>query len=719
LYERYAELLPDGPARARAAATARSVAAMLGPIDEVSIASALAADVGMADHRLLGFGSARGAKYFLGGLRSLLDTTNDPAQRVDDVLGLRSDALLVRRTNSGTHRTGGGAFETQLIQLWIFGAEGLLTREERFDADRDEEALTRFDELTAEPAAAPIAAAPSRAAKGRERRVRENAATAIAARLDAAIVARDSDALPTLLADDLEATEHATGATYDRLGNLATWRALLSAREPVSRHEPLATLGDSLALFRESMSGSGFAGRKFDVGAYEIENIVLFEVDAQGRNRRAEAFANDRLGDAVVRLYERHADLLPDGPARARAAATARSVAALLGPPDRWPFAPDVERADHRTLGLGSVHGAEAVLRGMRAFFELTEDFATRLDDILSLRSDALLVRWTHSGTDRASGGAFERRLCHLWVFGVDGLIARWEQFDAEREEEALARFDEVTAGPATVQFATAVEERRRRERPNAATANAARLAAVVAARDADALPSLLADDVEVIDHSKGVTFDRKGFLATLRTLLAARDPMLRDEPLATLGDALALCRFSTSASGFAGRRFDVGAYESEEIDLIEVDPQGRGRRFELFAADRLGDAVARLYERYADLLPAGPARERAAATARSLEALGGPPDVDRRATAFAPDIEYVDHRTVGLGSVHGAEAVLRGMRAFFELTEDLAARVDDILGQRSDALLLRRTDSGTDRAGGGAYERQILVLLSSEPMVS
>ena len=39
-----------------------------------------------------------------------------------------------------------------------------------------------------------------------------------------------------------------------------------------------------------------------------------------------------------------------------------------------------------------------------------------------------------NSGTERTSGGAFERSLCELWVFGADGLVTRWEQFDAEQD---------------------------------------------------------------------------------------------------------------------------------------------------------------------------------------------------------------------------------------------------------------------------------------------
>ena len=119
------------------------------------------------------------------------------------------------------------------------------------------------------------------------------------------------------------------------------------------------------------------------------------------------------------------------------------------------------------------------------------------------------------------------------------------------------------------------------------------------------------------------------------------------------------------SASGVISEKFDVGAYERQEINLIEVDPSGRRRRSEWFAADRLGDAIARLYERYADLVPDGPARIRAAATARSVAAVLGPHDPDRYAAAFAPTIEVVDHRTLGTWSARGAEAVLQNERGW------------------------------------------------------
>src|SRR5205823_2764540 len=76
---------------------------------------------------------------------------------------------------------------------------------------------------------------------------------------------------------------------------------------------------------------------------------------------------------------------------------------------------------------------------------------------------DALLVRRTHAGTDRAGGGAYERVFLALYVFGADGLVTRIEFFDTDREDQALARFDELTAEPATPRIANA--ETRRNDR--------------------------------------------------------------------------------------------------------------------------------------------------------------------------------------------------------------------------------------------------------------
>src|SRR5262249_53677585 len=221
-----------------------------------------------------------------------------------------------------------------------------------------------------------------------------------------------------------------------------------------------------------SMSASGLVGRTFDVGPYEREEIHLIEVDAQGRRRWGEVFAVNHLGDAVARLYERYAELLPNGPARTRAAAIARSVVVMLRPfDDRYAeaLAPGIESVDHRLLGTWSARGAEEVLRHWRSFVDLINDLAVRYGDILAVQPDAFLVSAIFYGTDRASGGAYEVPFLRLFAFGAAGLVTRGEAFDPPPAAEALPPLHGVTPerGPPP--------PAQRRGRPNPAPRSSAR----------------------------------------------------------------------------------------------------------------------------------------------------------------------------------------------------------------------------------------------------
>ncbi len=694
LYERYAGRLPEGPERERATAIARSVAVSMGPFDPDRYASTWSPSIETIDHRFLATHSARGVVEGLRGLRAWLELATDFTVRTDDVLGLRPGLLLHKRTLTGIDRTGGGVFERQWILLEVFGSDGRLLRAEHFDADRDADALARFDELSADPAV--------------RRRVSPNAASANSARVSAAITARDADALETLFAQDCEMVDHTTGAEFGHAGLLDFYRRQFrNTRDLVHRYELLATLGESLALSRTFASGSGASGPVFDVGEFDYENVFIIEVDADGRRRRGEMFRADRLGDATVRLYERYAERQPDGAERESAAAIARAVAVLLGPPtpERWPLAPDIEYSDQRAVGVGSLRGAEAVQQGLRAFIELLENLSTRIDDVLGARPDALLVRAVNSGTLKVSGGEFERHLCQLLTFDAQGQITRWEQFDPEHADAALARFDELTAPPEP-------RRARRRVRTNAALANMRRTHEAIASRDEQALSTLQTDDVEVVDHTTGTTFDREGDLRIRKSFWRAQDLSLVGERLASLGDALGLTRLKASASGLARGPLDLGPYEVEQILLTEVDAQGRRRRQERFAAHQLGDAVVRMYERYAELLPEGSERERAAATARTLAVHSRQLDRERMVESLADDVEFHDHRAViSAGRGRGRESVGRGIRIGADLFEDEFIRIDDVLALEPDALLVQSTMSGTSRASGGAFELEFLRL--------
>src|SRR5262249_39005365 len=154
--------------------------------------------------------------------------------------------------------------------------------------------------------------------------------------------------------------------------------------------------------------------------------------------------------------------------------------------------------------------------------------------------------------------------------------------------------------------------------------------------------------------------------------------------------------RLVFSFSELAAAELPIGAVDKDAIVLIEADTPTQHSRVEEFAANRLGDAVVRLYERYAELLPDGPARDRAAAAARAADVFVGPLDIDRSAAAFSPNLEFHDHRRLGLGSLRGREALLDALRSLLEMAADAANRIDGVFRLQSDAFLLRVTNFGT-----------------------
>ena len=698
LYELHAALQPDGPARAGAEATARSVAAVLGVAgDSSAFRAVLAPGLEFVDHKQLGFGRSRGADAVRRGNLVLHEVADNVTTRLDELLALRSDGLVARRTFRGTDRAGGGEFERDLVELWCFDGDGLLLHLEHFDCADTGEALVRFEELVAD---APPAA---------RRRVRPNAATANAARTEAAVAARDFEAFKSVFGEYARSVDHPNGLTYEESASLASYEWLFRAKDVVMRHYPLATLGDSLALFHATVSFRSLPDsvQLGPFGAVETELILMIEVDAAGRRRLSEVFALDHLGDGVARLYERHAELAPEGAERARAAAIARALAMQLAPFEaaRWAgtVSPGIEFVDHRPVGLGTTRGSEAFLRGIGSLLAIARDVTNRVDEIVGARSDALLLRITNLGTDRASGGPYERPLFALRIFGADGLLSRLEFFGPERGDDARARFEELTVPPPV-----------RRVRPNAATGNAARTEAAVGARDFEAFKRVFRDDAQNVHHPTGTTFAESSSLDSYERLLRAEGVVMRHEPLATLGDSLALFRALVSFRSLpdSDHLGPFGAVDTEMMMMIEVDEAGQRRLSEIFAPDRLADATARLYQRYAELLPSGPERARAEATARTIQALPlqGPFDPDRYATALAADVESLDHRVVGVGAVRGAEVVQRVHRALRDLS-DSVDHFEDILGLHPDGLLARRTNSGTDRASGGRFDRPLINL--------
>jgi ketosteroid isomerase-like protein/tetratricopeptide (TPR) repeat protein len=695
LYERHAELQPEGAARDRAAVSAHSVAVLAGPLDPERMATTWASTYRIVDHRVFGTWTARSGPEAQEHFRRQLDLAPDFAHRFEDVLALEPHALLVRETFHGTSRDSGGTFENRICAIYHLAPDGRQAGAEAFEAEQGAEALARFEELTAsrEPPRAP------------SRRARPNRATAMVDRAVAAINARDMPAFEQTMAEDFVYVHHATGVTFGKREQLAVFRSAFRAEHLAYRYEPLAVLGESLLLGREWFSVTGLKERVLDAfGPAEIHSVFVMEWDGEDRVCRMEIFAPDHLGDAVARLYERHAELLPDGPERTRAATTARSVAAVLemADSDRWvgSCAPTVDFADHRTLGTWSGRGPDAMRQHLAALAELAENVSFDVADVLDLRPDAVLFRWSHTGTARQGGGRYERPFLLLPVFGADGQLVRFEFFDEDRTGEALARCDELTAARESPRPPA------RRVRPNRATALVDGTATAINARDMPAYERTLADEFVYVHHVTGATYGKREELAVWQAAFRAEALAFRYEPLAVVDESLVLAREWVSVVGLKERDFDAfGPAEIHDLFIAEEDGQGRVRRMEIFAPSRLGDAVARLYERHAELLSEGPARDRAAAVARSLAIIAGPIDLERWATALAPTVRFVDHRIFGTWAASDRAEALQHFRLQLDLAPDFAHRLDDVVAVEPHTLVVRDTYYGTARESGGAFE--------------
>src|SRR6185503_9855518 len=145
-----------------------------------------------------------------------------------------TDALLdhaaARRALGAALRAAGrgaeaDAEEARTIELWEAKGATLLVERARKQAPRVVERAT-------EQRAAPV--------PGTRRRVRANAATASAARFDAAIGARDHKALANFFPEDHQAIDHTTACEEGRQEAIAGYRAFLEAEDPSVEHVPLA-----------------------------------------------------------------------------------------------------------------------------------------------------------------------------------------------------------------------------------------------------------------------------------------------------------------------------------------------------------------------------------------------------------------------------------------------------------------------------------------------
>ena len=343
-------------------------------------------------------------------------------------------------------------------------------------------------------------------------------------------------------------------------------------------------------------------------------------------------------------------------------------------------------------------------------------------------------------GTGRASGGAYERPFLSLFATDTEGRLARGEWFDDDREAEALARFDALTAEPATPRSS-------RRARPNSATHTGTLFEAAMASHEVDALARFEAlvgggrtiepqgafenaasrADRRLFEHfdardwlaiealaAPDLVFDerrrllrntcgREVWLEQFRVLFDVPASRFATKLLATRGE-----RLSLNLHCFSGEVADGGGplAMDDHFALHEVDGDGRIVAIVLFDQDDETEAHAELDARW----QAGEGADRTPQMAflRSFDAALARRDWDAVAANYAPAFVGTDHRLVGWGTLRGPAGFVEAFRTLVALAPDVRLRWDHLRtsgrGMLGSAVWLGTRD-------GGAFENPFLLV--------
>jgi hypothetical protein len=352
--------------------------------------------------------------------------------------------------------------------------------------------------------------------------------------------------------------------------------------------------------------------------------------------------------------------------------------------------APDLVDIDHRSLAaIGSgdlmayVQAALKDARRHRIYIETVH----RLTDLGAVT--------THPGTATSREG-FDAEWRLTGFFVVDGdLINRYEIFDEDDLDTALARFDELHPQPPRLE--------------NAATQAYECIQAHFAARDWDAMAEALADDVFRDDRRRVVGAElRKGRDAVIAEFSALAEIGVRQMTSDTI--AIRGSRLVLSRSRASGRDPRADSFRTEVLSIAELDADQRTRALITFDPDDFDAAIAELDAHYL----AGEAAPYSAVWSAVMQGYAALNRHER--PLMTPDVASVDHR-------RGRAFTPGDLPAFIDATWDLMPQssfyIDDVHRLNDIGVVVTHVVQGTTPEGFDAEWRQITVLKLAGDCVS
>lgn len=571
--------------------------------DWETFASTIAHDVIFIDHRPASMGEIKGGRELVRLVKELTGIAPDVRHSIPRIPAISASCSVIEYLVEGTNAEG-GSIEISYLQAFVI-RDGQVARAERYGVDQFDEALARFEELRAD------LQAPADASFLQWQK-----------RFDELCRSRDWPAVAELLDQDAVFDDRRLGMGLRLVGRPAVLEHLKTVTEGVvSRRasaRALATRGERLGLFRFVIAITS---------GYEIDMLAVHEFTEDWRQSLNVLFDPDDLDAAFAELDHRY--ISGRGAPFAEVLRLGVDAISAVNMHD-WPRVLSLHAAyyvfvDHQAVGFGTTVGPPH--RWVEQVTRLVPDIRLELRAVHKLGANGGVFRVAWSGHDSV-GNSVEGETVDV-VLMASGLIVRREQYSADRLDDALARFDELTT-PA-------------QQLDNDCLRTLRQLDELSRQGNWEGFADLM-PDVTLEDRREGLGMRLEGRDAVLPHMRMAHEAAdeIAHEPIATRGNDLALLREMVRLHG----DFDV-----ESLLLLD-NRRGPDQRCSIitFDPDDLDGAFAELDDRY--MLGEGAPFAEVWRTACNLNRGYNARDWISARRALADDAVLVDHRPIFLGEL-------------------------------------------------------------------
>lgn len=589
------------------------------------------------------------------------DVTPDLNAHIEVVHRLTNGAVLVTSVVGGSSQDGFEA-EWRFVQL-LTVASGSIERCELFDETDIDTAIARFDELS------------------RPTHQLKNTATTIWTRAVDAFNSRDKTRFLALVAPAGRVEDRRKGLSTDHSGVVRAKPAQAVFEVPESWRtdmEVIAIRGSRLALIHQVYRDVADTKRPITV-----ELLTVVEVGDDDLVADIVNFDADDIDAAFAALDTRY--VAGEGSAHAH---TWSVIAEAYAAFNRREI-PSAEPAwvDHRLLA--TIQSGD-LIANVGAAWDLVPDIKAHIATAHRLNELGAVIDILVRGSSREG---FDAEYHEIAVVTVRGNTPdRFEMFDADDLDAALARFDELS-----------------RPIQNAATRMRERLADAFNRRDVDGFLALTSPDGRIDDRRKG--------------LQALHDPSDRRRAAQALFEAPRTWRLNLDHIAIRGSRLsltrqiyrdtddDSQPVTIEHLAVVEINDDGLLHDFVNFDSDDLDAAFAELETRYL----AG----EAAAHARTWSAVADGYAAFNRRELFktTPDWVNIDHRRGGTSFPPGEQIAL--VKPTWDVVPTIRAYVEVVHRLGALAAVVTQVVKATSQEGFDGEWRELTLLVLDGDAIS